>query len=271
MSNEELVDQIQKGINKTEYMEQLYNQNKGFIYNIVRKYRYACRSGYDGIPIIEFDELMHEAFFGLIEAAERYSPEHEASFLTYAAHWIKLSVKRFLDNSGQVIRVPVHKQEQIYKYNQLTSHYMNHLGRKPSVREYARWLEITDKGVIGLEKFMFQGSVRSLDETVPGKEGESISFMDTIPAEVNIEQAIVEREAAKQIHEELWVVVNEVLHHEKMAAALFYRFKERLTLDETGKRMGITRELVRQYESKALRRLRCNSRTKRMFEDYLIA
>ncbi len=266
MSNEELVDQIQKGINKSEYMEQLYIQNKGFIYNIVRKYRYACRSSYDGVPILEL-----EAYFGIVEAVERFDPDLGAGFLTYASLWINQVVKRFLDNSGQVIRVPVHRQQEIYKYNRVKAYYLNHYDREPSIREYSSHIDISPVQVEKLEQFMFQGSVQSLDEAVPGGEGESISYLDTIPAEVNIEQAIVEREAAKQIREELWGVINEVLHHEKMAAALFYRFKEGLTLNETGKQMGITRELVRQYESKALRRLRCNSRTKRMFEDYLIA
>jgi len=270
MSNEELVDQIQNGINITEYMEQLYLQNKGFIYNIVRKYRYACRSSYDGVPILELEELMHEAYFGIVEAVERFDPELGAGFLTYASLWINQVVKRFLDNSGQVIRVPVHRQQEIYKYNKVKAYYLSHYNREPSIREYSSHIGITMVQVEKLEQFMFKGSVRSLDEVVPGGESESISYMDTVPAEVDIEQMIVEREAAKQIHEELWVVVNEVLQHEKMAAALFYRFKERLTLEETGKRMGITRELVRQYECKALRRLRCNRRTKRMFEDYLI-
>lgn len=79
MSNEELVERIQHGINRTEYLGQPYIQNNGFIFNVVKKYRYACQSGYGSIPIIEMDELMHEAYFGLIEAAEKYKPDQGAS------------------------------------------------------------------------------------------------------------------------------------------------------------------------------------------------
>ncbi len=52
MSNEELVERIQHGINRTEYLQQLYIQNKGFIFNVIKKYRYACQSGYNSIPIL---------------------------------------------------------------------------------------------------------------------------------------------------------------------------------------------------------------------------
>jgi DNA-directed RNA polymerase specialized sigma subunit len=80
MSNEELVDRIQHGINKTEHLGQLYIQNKGFILKIIRTYRYACRSDYNSVPIIELDELIHEAYFGLVEAAERFSPDMGNTF-----------------------------------------------------------------------------------------------------------------------------------------------------------------------------------------------
>ncbi|MDF2544332.1 MAG: polymerase, sigma 70 subunit, RpoD subfamily [Herbinix sp.] len=120
MSNEELVERIQHGINVQENLELLYTQNKGFIFNVCRMYRYACRSDYNGTPIIEMDELMNEAYFGLVEAAKRFDPDQWNTFLTYAEHWIRRAVKRFLDNSGQVIRVPVHMQEKVYKCNQIT-------------------------------------------------------------------------------------------------------------------------------------------------------
>ncbi len=169
MSNEELVDRIQHGINANEYIGQLYIQNKGFITTLIRKYRYACQSGYNSLPIIEMDELMHEAYFGLIEAAEKYKPDQGVSFLTYAGHWINQVVKRFLDNSGRVIRVPVYKQEKIYKYNQVRAHYLNRYNREPNQREYASWIGISTAGVEKLEQFMFQGTILSLDETVPGE------------------------------------------------------------------------------------------------------
>lgn len=113
MSNEELVERIQHEINTEEYLGQLYIQNKGFIAMVLRKYRFACQGGYNSTPIIEMDELMHEAYFGIVEAAEMYSPDQGANFLTYAEYWISQIVKRFLDNSGRVIRVYIHNRKYI--------------------------------------------------------------------------------------------------------------------------------------------------------------
>lgn len=79
MSNEELVKLIKQGINVSEYMEQLYIQNKGLIISAIKKYRYACQSDYNSTPIIEMDELMNEAYFGLVKAVESYD-ESQGSY-----------------------------------------------------------------------------------------------------------------------------------------------------------------------------------------------
>jgi RNA polymerase primary sigma factor len=137
-------------------MQQLYIQNKGFIFNVIRKYRYACISDYGGLPIIEMDELMHKAYFSLVKAAETYNLDQGALFLTYAAYWIIQSVKHFFENSGQVIRVPVHRQQEIYKYSQASSCYLSHCNRLPSIQEYAWHVGISVNRIEHLEKFMFQ-------------------------------------------------------------------------------------------------------------------
>ena len=267
MTNEELVERIQHGINAPEYLGQLYIQNEGFIATVIRKYRYTYRSDNKCIPIIEKNELMHEAYFGLIEAARRFDPGQGNTFLTYAAYWINQAVKRFLDNSGKVIRVPVHTQEKIYKYNQTTTFFQNRYGREPEKREYASYIGISQNEVGKLERFMFRGMVRSLDETIPGGENENLSFADAVPADTDIEEDVVEKLAAAQIREQLWNIVDQVLKDEKMIKVIRYRCVECITLDCAGTRMGITREMVRQYEAKALKRLRCNSRTKDLGEE----
>ncbi len=121
-------------------MEQLYIKNQGIIFSVVKKYRYACQSGHNGTPIIELDELMHEAYFGLVKAVENYDEIQGVLFMSYAPYWIRQAVKRFMEDCGRVIRVPVHKQEQVYQYNRLTAHFLQNYNRKPSVHEYARWL-----------------------------------------------------------------------------------------------------------------------------------
>jgi RNA polymerase primary sigma factor len=264
VTNEELVDRIQHGINAAEYMEQLYMRNKGFIYNVIRKYRYACQSDYGSIPIIEMDELMHEAYFGLVEAAERYKPDQGANFLTYAAHWINQVVKRFLDNSGQVIRVPVHKQEEIYKYNQARAYYLNRYNREPNYREYASWIGISPDGVKRLERFMFQGAIRSLDETVPGGEDDNLSFADVVPAEVDIEEDVVEKLAAEQLREELWDIVAQVLKDRKKIQIFRMRYINNMTLEQIGEKLHVSRAAIDQSVQYGIKMLRRNSWTRNL-------
>lgn len=270
MSNEELVQLIQQGIDISHHMEQLYLQNKGLIYKVVKKHQYACQSDYNSTPIIEMDELIHEAYFGLVKAVENYDLRQGVLFMTYATHWIGQAIKRYLDNCGRVVRVPVHTQEKIYRYNQVTSYYLQHYNREPAVREYASWLQISVKGVSALQHYMFQDKVKSLDEVLPGADGnDNMTVADTLAVDTVLEDDVVEKVAKEQLQAELWDIISSVLKDDKMVSTLCYRFKEGLTLDEAGQRLGITREMVRQYESKALRRLRTNSKSKRLVE-YLL-
>ena len=267
MSNEELVERIQHGINRTEYLEQLYIQNKGFIYNVIRKYRYACQSGYDSIPIIEMNELMHEAYFGLVEAAKRFNPDQGASFITYAAHWINQVVKRFLDNSGRVIRVPVNKQEQIYKYNQAKAYYLRNHDREPSYREYSSWIGLTQAGVEKLEYFMFQGSIRSLDMAVPGGEDDNLSFVDTIPADLNLEEDVVEKVAVDQLRKEIWDIVAQVLKDEKKLQIFQMRFINNMTMEQIGEQLHIHRTAIDQALRYGLMLIKRNPRARDLAEE----
>ena len=269
MSNEELVQLIKQETNQTSNMEQLYIQNKGIIFSVVKKYRYACQADYNSTPIIELDELIHEAYFGLVKAVENYDVSQGVLFMSYAPYWIRQAVKRFLDDSGRAIRVPVHKQAQVYQYNQMTAYCLQNFNREPSIQEYARWLNISDKGVEQLQRFMFRDKVHSLDAAVPGEE-DDISFTDMVASDIDLEGEVVERLSQEQLNGELWDIVSQVLKHDTMVKILRLRFIDRLTMEEVGQRLGITRQGVRQYEVLALRRLRCNSRSKRLI-NYLVA
>ena len=81
---------------------------------------------------------MHEAYFGLVKAVESYDTSQGVLLMTNAPCWIRQAVKRFLDDSGRVIRVPVHKQALVYQYNQMTAYCLQNFNREPSIQEYAR-------------------------------------------------------------------------------------------------------------------------------------
>lgn len=267
MSNEELVERIQHGINAKEYMEQLYIQNKGFIFSVIKKYRYACQSDYNSLPVIEMDELMHEAYFGLIEVAERYKPDKGANFLTYAAHWINQVVKRFLENSGQVIRVPVRRQQEIYKYNQATAYYLRNYNREPSIQEYSRYVGVSVQGIERLEKFMFRGKIARLDSIITGSDSDDMTLIEAIPADINLEEDAVEKLAAEQLRKELWEIVAQVLKDEKKIRIFRLRFIDCLTLEQIGEQLQVSKAAIDQAIQYGIKMLRRNSRTKNLGEE----
>lgn len=117
MTNEELVEQIQSGVNITENMYQLYEQNKGMIYKTAKRFVW-------GAPL---EDLTQEAYIALCKAVKNYSDKQEYKFITYYMMTLSRHFKRYIENSGRVIRVPVHKQEQIWKYNQVSSAYLHSL------------------------------------------------------------------------------------------------------------------------------------------------
>lgn len=129
MNNEELVLRIQQGEDIKKNMQQLYDQNYYLLRKAAKKY-----SNIDSMT--DIDDLMQELYIPLYEATISYKSDNGATFITYALTCISRHLKRYLDDVGRVIRVPVHTQEKIYKYNQVSSYFMRTYNRKPTDREF---------------------------------------------------------------------------------------------------------------------------------------
>ena len=97
VTNEQLVALIRAGENEADNMLKLWNRNKGFVFKTAKKY-----SGY-----AEMDDLMQEGYLGLSEAVRYYDAEKGVPFINYAALWIRQAMQRYIDNSGNVVRIPV--------------------------------------------------------------------------------------------------------------------------------------------------------------------
>lgn len=264
MSNEELVQLIKQGMDPAGNMEQLYLQNKGLIYAMVKKYRYACQADYNSTPIIELDELMHEAYFGLVKAVESYDSSQGILFMSYATSWIRQAVKRYLDNCGRVIRVPVHTQEKVYKYNQVTTYYLKNFNRQPSIQEYARWLYTSEKAIEQLQRFMYQDKVKSLDAAVPGGEEDDITFKDTVASDIDLEGDVVEKISQEQLKGELWDLISMVLKDDKKVQIVKLRYIDNLSLESIAKRFNISREAVKQMLVRCDRLIKRNAGIRRL-------
>ena len=202
-----------------------------------------------GMPLLD---LINEGNIGLMKAVERFNPRKGAKLSTYAALWIKQSIRRALSNQSKTIRLPVHIVDKVHKLNQAVQRLTERLGREPTDLELSKVLEIPRAKVASLRKLGV--SPVSLDAPI-GDEDDS-RFGD-----------IVQDEGAMTPYELLRVKTarQEIREHVKYLAPreaeiLTMRFgldgQLPRTLEQVGKKFKVTRERVRQIQEIALRKLR---------------
>jgi len=203
-----------------------------------------------GMPILD---LINEGNIGLMKAVERFDPKKGGKLSTYAAWWIKQSIKRALANQGKTIRLPVHLVDKIAKMRRVAMRLQEEFGREPTDEELGEEMGMTASRVAQLRTAAIRPA--SLDAPV-GDEGDSNLFGDIIEdeqADTPYEQ-LEEKTVTSMLRE----MVKTLPPRE--ATILTFRFgldagTER-TLEEVGQKFGVTRERVRQVQNIALRKLR---------------
>lgn len=255
MTNEELVARIKAGVDIADNMLALWEQNKRFIYSIAMRYK----------GLAEMDDLEQEGYLALYDAVDGYDVELGYKFLSYAEHWIKQHIVRYIMNNGTV-RIPVHEGEKIREYKKLLNAYRIHLGRKPTRHEIAYDMGISYNGVIGLEKAVQMAKLRSLDGLL-SVDDDSVTVGDMVASDENMEEDVLEKVQQEQLKTILWNMVDNL--PEQQAMVLRKRFQEQKSLRTVGEDFGVTPEKIRQIEAKALRELR-RSRNARMLKPFLI-
>lgn len=239
-TNEQLVALIKSGEDTAGNMERLCRQVEGFIRSMAWRYR-----GY-----AELEDLIQEGYLALYSAVSGYDPAAGYKFLTYAGNWIRQAMFRYIQNNGTV-RIPVHEQEQIRRYERFVDAFYTQTGRNPSERETAYYLGIDPDEVQGLLSSARTGQVQSLDAPVMD-EGEA-TLGDIVPDPEGMEKKILDGMEAQQLKETLWVEVDTL--PEDQARVIRSRFQERRTLKQTGEQIGTSPGQVRTIEYKALKEL----------------
>ncbi|MDD5969129.1 MAG: sigma-70 family RNA polymerase sigma factor, partial [Anaerostipes sp.] len=222
------------------------------IYRMVKKYRNIDK-------MTDIDDLMQQAYLGLVEAVDRYEQEKGVLLLSYATYWIVQSVKRYLEQCGRVMYLPAHTQEKVYKYNQVTGSYLSQYNREPTDEEYCCWLEFTQKQLDSLRHTMRISIVESIERPLD----EEFTIGDTIVARNGDMEAVEDTIA----HEQLWDAIHEAVKDEKDIEALELKYKDGCTLKEASERMGCTPERVRIRQNKAMRKLRSNRKIMEIGEE----
>jgi len=254
MSNEQIVLRIQAGENVADNMLLLWQQNRGFVYQMARKY----------FSYAEEDDLMQEGYLALCDAVQHYMQEQGVMFISYAGYWIKQRIQRYIDNCCNSVRLPVHLQEDIRKYKKIVKEYMKEYCREPSDRELCRKLYVSREKLQEIKKSARMAQIRSLSEPIAGEDKE-ITLEDSIASSEDLEEDVCRRLDQKIMSDSLRNTVDSL--PEELAAVIRMRFFERKTLKETGQQLGVSMERVRQIEANAVRKLRLPHKSKG-YKDY---
>ncbi len=235
--------------------EHLITANSRLVISVAKKYMGR------GVPFLD---LIQEGNIGLIRATKKFDYRRGHKFSTYATWWIRQAVTRAIADQGRTIRVPVHMGDQINKLLRVQHQLTQRLGREPSVEELANALEVPPKKV----ENMIQVARRPLSLETPTDDEEDSVLGDFIEDD---EAAPPDDTATYNLlREHLSEVLNSLPPREVRILQLRYGLLDgqAYTLEEVGRKMGVTRERVRQIEAQALSRLRHPS-IRRKLRDYL--
>jgi len=215
-----------------------------------------------GISNLELSDLIQEGNLGLSKAVEKFEWKRGFKFSTYATWWIRQSINRAIADQARTIRIPVHMKELISKLTKVKKKYQQDVGREPLIEEYAKALRLSTDRVRKILKMMQE----PVSLATPVGEEEDSRLEDFI--EDQNSPSPIAKTQQYRLQLELKKVLNTLTPREAEIISLRYGIGVGYpsTLEEVGKKFGVTRERVRQIEAKAIRKLRHPSRSKSLRE-----
>ncbi|CAN5811721.1 N/A [soil metagenome] len=236
-----LAKRIKKG--DTAASMEMVRSNLRLVVKIARDYANL------GLPLLD---LISEGNMGLMKAVERFDPKKGGKLSTYAAWWIKQSIKRALANQSKTIRLPVHLVDKIAKMRRVSSQMTEELGREPSDEELAEEIGLSSSKVTALKS----AAVRPASLDQPIGDDDSTAFGELVGDEEADDPFETLRD--KDLRNEVGELLD--LLDERERRIINSRFGldggKPKTLEEVGEKFGVTRERIRQLQNIALHKLR---------------
>jgi RNA polymerase primary sigma factor len=248
----ELQNQVRDGLAAREH---LISANSRLVISVAKKYIGR------GVPFLD---LIQEGNIGLIRASKKFDYHRGHKFSTYATWWIRQAVTRAIADQGRTIRVPVHMGDQINKLIRTSHRLTQGLGREPTVQELADALEVP----LRKAEQMIKVARRPLSLELPTDDEADSVLGDFIEDRESPEP--VEMVTSGMLREQLSDILSVLPPREVRILQMRYGLVdgETYTLEEVGKKLGVTRERVRQIEAQALSRLRHPTHSRKL-RDYL--
>ena len=259
LSNDEVINLITlyQNTRDVRYRNTIIEYNMKLVYSISKRYKGM------GIPL---EDLVHDGIIGMITAIEKFDTSYEVQFSTYAVQWIRQSMLRSIADKGKLVRLPVHVQEESFRLRKTRAKLMLELGREPSIEELV--LE-TDEPREKIERLWVAiTDPLYLDNTIGDDEQ---STMYDIIRDTSVEspdEVVLTSLGNKEIIDGFLSLIKD----DRDRAIITMRYgldgNPPMTLDEVGSEFLLTRERIRQIETRVLDKIRLNNKFKDIAELY---